>query len=618
MMWKKKSAVGSDDSEDHSEEDQVGELQHRRSRHMTLVNSHHHIVAPPLSGSQSPNTSLPRRPKKSVTEPLLPCWNGIDGGPEYTNYEVLPLGIAESELFLPHERSALLRANTEEEIPRRRRRKIRPDRVYIEQTGNQCQGDCCRAKAEVENEREERLETPNDKDMRKAEQEARRAEREVRRAEREVRRTDRELRRAEREQKRIASRSERQERRDASRIGRQERRDAREYGSREEGNTTKANAGELEGNNDGRLAMKEGTTSPSEEGDVELRPIEGNSRSRERKNGRKQSKERRNKSKGARELLKQLVEEPRPQFRTSPEDCQQALKLAARQREEVTNRILEHRLLALEEATKRRRESKARQRTADSSQAGLLDTIMEAETSQNSRRRRKERSVPVEADVERDEEAVRERERQHAARVRERQQAHAARIRQRELAREQDEARELAVTERAEAELRRHIEQENNRHRDADERAHQLRMVEDMRVSAEARALSYLRAAERERQMFLLLSPQSTYHARTNPPPRDEYSTIDEDIPPYHAQLHKYLDLVAYDERFTPVLRVNRYLISGDSELTAAIEKFTRFNLLPEQTDLWSISHVDDNDYEQMIPALIPESSYHGNELEGF
>lgn len=138
------------------------------------------------------------------------------------------------------------------------------------------------------------------------------------------------------------------------------------------------------------------------------------------------------------------------------------------------------------------------------------------------------------------------------------------------------------------------------------------------RGNAEERALRYVRAAERDRQRILLGSPQDIYHTRIQPPPRDEYSTVDEDIPPYRAQLHKYLDLVSYDERFTPILRVNRYLVNGDTELTAAITKFSQFNLLPQRTDLWSISHVDDNDYEEMIPVLIPEHSYYTNELEGF
>lgn len=127
-------------------------------------------------------------------------------------------------------------------------------------------------------------------------------------------------------------------------------------------------------------------------------------------------------------------------------------------------------------------------------------------------------------------------------------------------------------------------------------------------AAAEAtnQALRLVRLAELDRQRVLY---------RSQPVPKDEYNTIEEDIPPYRAQLHRYLDLVSYDERFTPILRVNRYLVSTDKELTTAITKFSKFNLLPETTNLWAISHVDDNEYENMIPSLIPESSYYLNDL---
>lgn len=125
-------------------------------------------------------------------------------------------------------------------------------------------------------------------------------------------------------------------------------------------------------------------------------------------------------------------------------------------------------------------------------------------------------------------------------------------------------------------------------------------------AAATEQAIRLVRLAELDRQRILHYSKA---------PPKDEYSIIEEDIPPYRAQLHRYLDLISYDERFTPILRVNRYLVNTDSELTSAINKFAKFNLLPRQTDLWAISHVDDNEYESMIPALIPESSYYTNEF---
>lgn len=132
------------------------------------------------------------------------------------------------------------------------------------------------------------------------------------------------------------------------------------------------------------------------------------------------------------------------------------------------------------------------------------------------------------------------------------------------------------------------------------------RRLEAQQLEAREKALRYVRAAERDRQRVLRFP---TYTEEGLPPPKDEYTTEDE-IPPYRAQLHRYLDLVSYDERFTPILRVNRYLVHGDGELQEAIAKFSRFNLLPGTTDLWNISHVDDTDYENMIPVLIPESSY--------
>lgn len=125
-------------------------------------------------------------------------------------------------------------------------------------------------------------------------------------------------------------------------------------------------------------------------------------------------------------------------------------------------------------------------------------------------------------------------------------------------------------------------------------------------AAATEAALRMVRMAELDRQRILHFLKS---------PPRDEYTIIDEDIPPYRAQLHRYLDLISYDERFAPVLRVNRYLVQDDTSLEAAIKKFSKFNLLPKGTNLWAISHVDDNYYEHMIPELIPQESYYQNEV---
>lgn len=133
-------------------------------------------------------------------------------------------------------------------------------------------------------------------------------------------------------------------------------------------------------------------------------------------------------------------------------------------------------------------------------------------------------------------------------------------------------------------------------------------------LASTAAALRELRAAERDRQRVI-----STDRANARSSAQSsEFTRIDDEIPPYREKLHKYLDLVSYDERFTPILRVNRYLIHGDTDLVDAIVQFSLSNLLPQTTDLWNISHIDDTEYESMIPALIPDHAYYQNELVGF
>ncbi|KAM9894229.1 hypothetical protein OXX79_008843 [Metschnikowia pulcherrima] len=97
---------------------------------------------------------------------------------------------------------------------------------------------------------------------------------------------------------------------------------------------------------------------------------------------------------------------------------------------------------------------------------------------------------------------------------------------------------------------------------------------------AQEEALRDVMAAERDRQR-VIRNNHIGHH-----PPRDEYTIVDNNIPPYRSQLHRYLDLVSYDERFGPVLRVNRHLVHGDNDLHAAIARLTRCNLLPQNTDL--------------------------------
>lgn len=90
-------------------------------------------------------------------------------------------------------------------------------------------------------------------------------------------------------------------------------------------------------------------------------------------------------------------------------------------------------------------------------------------------------------------------------------------------------------------------------------------------------------------------------------PPSDEYYAGNEaEIPPYHATLHKYLDLISYDPRVVPCLRVNRSLIKSNDKLSESIFQFLKFNLFPESIDPWEISHIDDQHYDDLIPDLIP------------
>lgn len=111
---------------------------------------------------------------------------------------------------------------------------------------------------------------------------------------------------------------------------------------------------------------------------------------------------------------------------------------------------------------------------------------------------------------------------------------------------------------------------------------------------AQDQALRYVMAAERDRQRILHSSSSC----------ENKYTSL-EQSPPYYEHLNNNLDLVSYDERFSPVLRVNCRLVSGDYELAQAIAKFAEFKLLPQGTDLWCISHIDDRNFDNLIPLLI-------------
>lgn len=101
-------------------------------------------------------------------------------------------------------------------------------------------------------------------------------------------------------------------------------------------------------------------------------------------------------------------------------------------------------------------------------------------------------------------------------------------------------------------------------------------------------------------------TPQNTPSQEDRPPSDEYYAGNEAEIPPYHATLHKYLDLISYDPRVVPCLRVNRSLIKSNDKLSESIFQFLKFNLFPESIDPWEISHIDDQHYDDLIPDLIP------------
>lgn len=85
---------------------------------------------------------------------------------------------------------------------------------------------------------------------------------------------------------------------------------------------------------------------------------------------------------------------------------------------------------------------------------------------------------------------------------------------------------------------------------------------------------------------------------------KTEY-TIEEGIPPYSSSLNKELDIVSYDPRYSPCLRINTNLVKSEIDLKKIIEKFKAMKLLPNSIDLWTISHIDELEFERMIPILM-------------
>lgn len=100
------------------------------------------------------------------------------------------------------------------------------------------------------------------------------------------------------------------------------------------------------------------------------------------------------------------------------------------------------------------------------------------------------------------------------------------------------------------------------------------------------------------------MSPVQTDDVLSLSEPTSDNEEDEDEIPPYHATLHKYLDLLSYDPRIVPCLRVNRALIKDESELFASISSLVSHNILPESINPFLISHIDDRHYDDLIPDL--------------
>lgn len=130
---------------------------------------------------------------------------------------------------------------------------------------------------------------------------------------------------------------------------------------------------------------------------------------------------------------------------------------------------------------------------------------------------------------------------------------------------------------------------------------------DDLHLMREANLNYAARMEERRQTIALQRATRQIHHEEVLS--RDEYTTVDKEIPPYSVLLHEYLDRVSFDSRFAPCLRINRKLVNSELELQISIEEFKNFNLLPTSVNLWEISHIDDLEFDDMIPYLIQENS---------
>ena len=124
----------------------------------------------------------------------------------------------------------------------------------------------------------------------------------------------------------------------------------------------------------------------------------------------------------------------------------------------------------------------------------------------------------------------------------------------------------------------------------------------------EQRAIRVLQSATRLQRAPQRSSPIWHISSNDSATLRDEYAARDEEIPPYRD------NFISTSILF---LMMNDSLLCFESiviwfeekENWGAINKLSCSNVLPKRTNLWAVSHIDDNEYEQMVPALISEGS---------
>lgn len=99
--------------------------------------------------------------------------------------------------------------------------------------------------------------------------------------------------------------------------------------------------------------------------------------------------------------------------------------------------------------------------------------------------------------------------------------------------------------------------------------------------------------------------PSSNPNARF----RRGFNSDHEELPAYRESFHKYLDVMSFDSRFSPVLRFNKSLIKNTVELNKLINRFKEFNVFPESIDPFSLNLIDERHFDDLIPELISDAS---------